>query len=270
MMIKKAMVIFCLSMFIINTNYYAWANGNTSPYFAGFEARNAHKIKKSSKPNLLENSSTADSQNNLQKTSTNKKLESTNYYEPTSDTKETKQTLPKNTLKQQNPTKSSKTSSKQKFIKSKISNDLIKVPIGTAVEVTTTTEIDADDIKELEPVNFIVKSPVVIEGYEVIKAGNEIRGQVINKRNNFIFGISGEIKISNFQLRGKDNVDIKLRGEISDIGKHRAWVNFGWIALVTMPVLFIKGNDGKIQPNRTFTLYTAETLYIPTEATTKL
>ena len=130
----------------------------------------------------------------------------------------------------------------------------IKIPAGTAVTVSVEREIDADDVQEGQNIDFIVLDPVTIDGTPVIKSGTPVIAQVINKKNNFIFGIPGELEVGNFKLFNQNNGIINLRGSILDKGTHRAWANIGWI--LVWPLLFIKGNDGKIPAGTFKILYT--------------
>ena len=62
--------------------------------------------------------------------------------------------------------------------------------------------------------------------------------------------------MGNFELLTSNNDIIRLRGTIADKGEGRYWANAGWFFL--FPILFIKGDDGKIRVNSTHRLYTVE------------
>ena len=130
-----------------------------------------------------------------------------------------------------------------------------KIPANTPIIVYSEEEIDADDVKLNQNVSFRVQSPVSINNKTVIKAGTEVIGQVTKRKNNSILGIPGEIQIGNFKINNGEQF-INLRGTITDKGENRAWVNVGWLFWVTLPVVFIKGNDGKIQAGQEQILYT--------------
>ena len=139
----------------------------------------------------------------------------------------------------------------------------IKVPDGTPITICTDEEIDADDVQLSQQVDFFVQQPVYINGQLVVKTGTLVTGQVSKLKNNSIFGISGEIQINNFQLKHSNSV-IYLRGNIQNKGQNRAWVNAGWLFFVTLPLIFVKGNDGKIPTGTYQTLYTVGDNYIET------
>ena len=103
-------------------------------------------------------------------------------------------------------------------------------------------------------VDFVVLDPVTINGTIVIKSGTHVTAQVTKKKNNCILGIPGEIQIGNFKLINSNNDVINLRGTIVDKGTNRAWANIGWI--IVWPLLFIKGNDGKVPAGSYHILYT--------------
>ena len=96
-----------------------------------------------------------------------------------------------------------------------------------------------------ENINFIVQDPVYINNKLVIKSGTLVVGQVVKLKNNSILGIPGEIQIGNFRISDSNQI-INLRGNITNKGTNRAWVNVGWFFWVALPLLFVKGNDGKI------------------------
>lgn len=130
------------------------------------------------------------------------------------------------------------------------------LPESTAIIVQPKQLIDADDFKIGSQVKFVVIQPVKINKETIIPAGTEVISQVIQKKNNFILGIPGKIEIGNFHILTKDNEIIRLRGTVEDKGDSKYWVHVGWFFL--FPILFIKGNDGKIQTNTTQILYTIE------------
>ncbi len=134
----------------------------------------------------------------------------------------------------------------------------VTLPEGTVIVVQPQREIDADEVKEGGTVNFHVLQPVKVNGQVVIKSGTEVTAQVVKKKNNFILGIPGEIQVNNFQILTSDNEIIRLRGSIIDKGDSKYWAHVGWFFL--LPLLFVKGNDGKIPVNTSHTLYTMENI----------
>ena len=129
------------------------------------------------------------------------------------------------------------------------------IPSGTLFVIQPQKLIDADDVKIGDQVNFHISQPVKAKGENVIPVGTEVIARVVKKKNNGILGIPGQIEIGEFQIKNTNNT-IRLSGNISDSGENRYWANVGWIFV--FPLLFIKGNDGKIQPYSTYMLYTAE------------
>ena len=127
---------------------------------------------------------------------------------------------------------------------------------GSVVVVQPQKLVDADDYKEGDTVKFLVLQPVKVNGEIVIKSGTEVLATVVKKKNNFIFGGPGEIQLDNFHIYTKDNEIIRLRGSVIDKGEGKYWAHIGWFFL--FPILFVKGNDGKIQANTNHTLFTLE------------
>lgn len=130
----------------------------------------------------------------------------------------------------------------------------IKIPAGTAITVYNAHEINADDIATGQTVNFIVDNTVNINGIDVIKAGTQATAEVTNKRNNFIFGIPGEIQVNNFRITNVSNKPINMSGSIIKKGNSRYWAHIGWI--IVWPLLLVKGEDGIIPAGTRHTIYT--------------
>lgn len=130
----------------------------------------------------------------------------------------------------------------------------IKIPAGTAITVYTEHEIDADKVKRGQNVDFIVQEPVSVNGIQVIKAGTHVTAQVTKKKNNFIFGVPGEVEVGNFKITNSQIGVLNMRGIILDKGTGKYWSNIGW--LLVWPLLFIKGNDGKIPAGTYQVVYT--------------
>lgn len=137
----------------------------------------------------------------------------------------------------------------------------IKLPAGTAITIRNKQEINADHVREGQIVDFIVDSPVTLNGLTVIKPNASVTAEVINKRNNFIFGIPGDLQVGNFKLTNLNNKSINLTGTISKKGTSRYWAHIGW--LIVWPLLLVKGEDGKIPAGTRHTIYTMGDVYLP-------
>lgn len=137
----------------------------------------------------------------------------------------------------------------------------IKIPAGTPISIYVNEEIDADDVQLDQNINFLVQDPVYINNKLVIKSGTLVIGQVVKLKNNSILGIPGEIQIGNFRISNNNQI-INLRGNITNKGTNRSWVNVGWFFWVALPLLFVKGNDGKISAGTYQILYTIGDNYI--------
>ena len=134
-------------------------------------------------------------------------------------------------------------------------SNTITIPAGTPIVVYTEHEIDADDVRKGESLEFIVLEPLKINGIQVIKAGTRVMAQVVYRKNNFIFGVPGRLEVGNFHVLNPQTGAISLRGSIIDKGENRFLCNIGWLFLT--PLLFIKGDDGKIPAGAYQTLYVA-------------
>ena len=130
------------------------------------------------------------------------------------------------------------------------------LPSGSVVHVKPTKTIDADKVKEGDQVEFQVILPVKANGVVLVKPGTIVTGEIIHKKNNFILGVPGNIEVGNFRIYIDDKDPITLRGTVLDEGDNRYWVHIGWFFL--FPVLFVKGDDGKINMNSNHVLYTVD------------
>ena len=130
------------------------------------------------------------------------------------------------------------------------------LPQGTMVVIQAKSEIDADNVKLGQNVKFRVINPIKINNKILIKSNTEVLAEVTTKSNNFILGKPGKLGLDNFRIVTLDNKIIPLNGQILDEGENRYWANIGWFFL--FPILFIKGNDGKIPANVSHTMYILE------------
>ena len=125
-----------------------------------------------------------------------------------------------------------------------------------------TQEINADYLNKGQTVEFSVDSPVIINGVTVIKAGTRATAEVLNKKNNFIFGIPGEIQVGNFKLNNGGSSPINMSGSITEKGSSRYWSHIGW--LIVWSLLLVKGGDGVIPAGTRHTIYTIGDTYLNT------
>ena len=138
----------------------------------------------------------------------------------------------------------------------------LKIPAGTSVTVYNSQEINADNLKKGQNIEFTVDNPVIIDGITVIQAGTRVSAQVLNKKNNFIFGIPGEIQVGNFKLHNIGNKQIDMMGSITEKGDSRYWSHIVW--LIVWPLIMVKGGDGIIPAGQRYTIHTIGDTYLNT------
>ena len=136
--------------------------------------------------------------------------------------------------------------------------DTVLLEAGKAVTIKAEKELDADELKAGQNFTFLVESAVKSNGQTVIKAGELVMALIGTKKNNFILGIPGKLIISNLKTKTIDGQDVSFRGDITNKGESKFWVNLGWLAPIVFPMVFIKGDDAIITPNTSFTLFTLE------------
>lgn len=140
-------------------------------------------------------------------------------------------------------------------------NQQILIPSGTPISAYVEKLIDADDVNEGQEVLLRVQQPVKVQGITVIQANTPIIANVIEHKNNFIFGVPGRIAVGNFKIKLPDGNVLNLSGSIQHKGQNRYWVDFvAWFFL--WPMIFIKGEDGKIQAGVQQMLYTNGDAYV--------
>lgn len=138
----------------------------------------------------------------------------------------------------------------------------IYIPSGTPIRAYLDETIDADDVREGDEVFLRVAQPVKVEGVTVIEANTQISAQVMDRENNCMFGIPGKLTIGNYKIKLSNGNDMYLSGlPITRIGQHRYWTNFIAFFLLA-PMIFVKGDDAKINDGYQQMLYTNGDVYL--------
>lgn len=137
------------------------------------------------------------------------------------------------------------------------------LPEGMTVHLATRDAISSETAKKGDPVNFVVREPVVIGGVTMIPAGSPAVGQVTRARDNGLLGRSGklEIAVSHVEANGRQ---IAVRG---DRDKKGAGGTLGVVgaAVVFLPLgIFIRGKEAKIPAGAPVDVYVAQE--VPMEA----
>lgn len=131
------------------------------------------------------------------------------------------------------------------------------LPEGMTVRLQTRDEISSKTAKTGDPVNFVVRDPVVIGGTTVIPAGSTALGQVTRARDNGLLGRSGklEISVSHVDVGGRQ---IPVRGARDKKGASGT-VGVVGAAVVFLPLgLFVKGREAKIKAGTPIDVYVAQ------------
>jgi hypothetical protein len=133
-----------------------------------------------------------------------------------------------------------------------------KLETGTPVLLTVDKEVDADEVKLGETVSFTVQQPVKQDGVVVIPAYTPAMGIVTKRKNNFIFGVAGAFEVGNIKLHMADNSLLPIKATVYDKGNSRHGFLFGLLLWITLPLIFAKGEDGKIAKGTEVLDYTAQ------------
>jgi hypothetical protein len=139
------------------------------------------------------------------------------------------------------------------------------LPEGMTVHLETRDEITSKTAKNGDPVNFVVREPVVIGGVTMIPAGSTATGHVTRARDNGILGRSGklEIGVSHIDAGGRQ---IPVRGDQDKKGK-AGTVGVVGAAVVFLPLgLFVRGREATIKAGTPVDVYVAQEMRMETAA----
>lgn len=131
------------------------------------------------------------------------------------------------------------------------------LPEGITVHLETREEVSSKKAKAGDPVNFVVREPVVIGGVTMIPAGSTALGQVTRARDNGMLGRSGklEISVSHVDVGGRQ---IPVRGNRDKKGTSGT-VGVVGAAVVFLPLgLFIRGREATIKAGTPVDVYVAQ------------
>ena len=139
------------------------------------------------------------------------------------------------------------------------------LPEGMTVHLETRDEISSKTAKKGDPINFVVRDPIVIGGVTMIPAGSTATGHVTRARDNGLLGRSGklEIGVSHIDAGGRQ---IPVRGDQGEKGKGGT-VGVVGAAVVFLPLgLFVRGREATIKAGTPVDVYVAQEVRMETAA----
>jgi hypothetical protein len=131
------------------------------------------------------------------------------------------------------------------------------LPEGLTVHLETREALSSKKAKAGDPVNFVVREPVVIGGVTMIPAGSAALGQVTRARDNGLLGRSGklEIGVSHIDVGGRQ---IPVRGNRDKKGASGTVAVVG-AAVVFLPLgLLIRGREATIKAGTPVDVFVAQ------------
>jgi hypothetical protein len=131
------------------------------------------------------------------------------------------------------------------------------LPEGLTVHLETREEVSSKKAKAGDPVNFVVREPVVIGNVTMIPAGSAALGQVTRARDNGLLGRSGklEISVSHINVGGRQ---IPVRGNRDKKGASGT-VGVVGAAVVFLPLgLLIRGREATIKAGTPVDVFVAK------------
>lgn len=139
------------------------------------------------------------------------------------------------------------------------------LPEGTAVQLATRDAISSKTAKKGDPVNFVVREPVVIGGVTMIPAGSSAVGEVVSARDNGLLGRSGklEIRVSSVDVGGRQ---IPVRGDRNKKGSSGTLGVIG-AGVVFLPLaILVRGREAEIPAGAPVDVYVAKEVQLEAKA----
>ena len=154
------------------------------------------------------------------------------------------------------------------FTASDIYAATVRLNKGTPVKLKfdTATKISSGILVEGDSLDIILVEPIIVDDAIIVEAGAKGKAAVAEVKKNGRAGKPGFIKVQFVSIEAKGafqtegGVPIMLSGDIEKNGKGKKTLSYLFIF-----GLFIKGSNGEIDKNITYTAETAETLKMISE-----
>lgn len=141
----------------------------------------------------------------------------------------------------------------------------IAFPAGSKIQLELQETISSKTIYEGQSVNFKVKTDIVQNGLLLIRAGEDVAGQVVKAEKARELGREGQLHIKVSQVMASNGQIVPLSGNIYKDGENRSTESIGIAALIFWPALFMKGKEAEIPSGSVFVSEAAETVFFKAE-----
>ena len=137
-------------------------------------------------------------------------------------------------------------------------------PMGTALQLTTRTELNTKDNHAGDRFYLEVAEPLVYRGQVVVPVGSIAVGEVMRAERNGHFGKRGELAIRLNYLQTPSG-PVRLSGRVERKGSGQGLLAIGGGAVVAWPMLFIHGTSGRLPAETAVSAYLADDLRFAVE-----
>ncbi len=132
-------------------------------------------------------------------------------------------------------------------------------PMGTALQLTTRTELNTKDNHAGDRFYLEVAEPLVYRGQVVVPVGSIAVGEVMRAERNGHFGKRGDLEIRLNYVQTPSG-PIRLSGRMARKGYGQGLLAIGGGVVVAWPMLFIHGTSGRLPAETAVTAYLADDL----------
>ncbi|WP_010162081.1 MULTISPECIES: hypothetical protein [unclassified Sphingomonas] len=132
-------------------------------------------------------------------------------------------------------------------------------PLGTALHLTTRTELNTKERHAGDRFYLEVAEPLVYRGQVVIPAGAVAVGEVMRAERNGHFGKRGTIDVRLSYVQTPSG-PVRISGRTSRNGTGQGLLSIGGALVVSWPMMFIHGTSGRLPADTPITAYLADDL----------
>jgi hypothetical protein len=138
-------------------------------------------------------------------------------------------------------------------------------PMGTALQLTTRTELNTKYSHAGDRFYLEVAEPLVYRGQVVVPVGSTAVGEVMRAERNGHFGKKGTLEVRLLYVQTPSG-PVRLSGRVGRGGTGQGVLSIGGAVLVAWPMLFIHGTSGKLPADTAMTAYLADDLRFAVQA----
>lgn len=135
-------------------------------------------------------------------------------------------------------------------------------PMGTALQLTTRTELNTKYSHAGDRFYLEVAEPLTYRGQVVVPVGSLAVGEVARAERNGHFGKKGQLEVKLLYVQTPSG-PVRLSGRHGRSGTGQGVVSIGGAVLLAWPMLFIHGTSGRLPSDTAITAYLGDELHFP-------